>query len=142
MMTRAVIGGRLFLPYQDDEGQDIPIASGEVVYKMSALSVDGQIVRVPSTVIASISHGVLEPKHLLYGVWTADIRPFSPTGYSKRIKFLADRPTMDLSEVIPIPIDGMDVVKGADGFPTEAQWNALLARVEALEARASIDLPE
>ena len=115
MMTRAVIGGKLFLPYQDDEGQDIPIASGEVVYKMSALSVDGQVVRVPATVIAGISHGVLEPKHLLYGVWTADIRPFSPTGYSKRIKFLADRPTMDLSEVIPIRIDGMDVVKGDDG---------------------------
>ena len=130
MMTRAVIGGRLFLPYQDDEGNDIPIASGEVVYKMSALSVDGQMIRVPATVIAGISHGVLEPKHLLYGVWTADIRPFSPAGYSKRIKFLADAPEMDLADVIPIPIDSMDVVKGDDGTH--------IVSIEALEDQGLI----
>lgn len=133
MNGRARIGGTLYLPYQDDEGNDIPIESGEVVYKMSALSVDGQVVRVPATVIAEIKHGVLQPKDLSYGVWTADIRPRTPTAYAKRIKFLADKPEMDLSDVIPIQIDGMDVVKGDDGFPTEAQWNALVARVAALE---------
>lgn len=132
-MSRAVIGGRLFLPYQDEAGNDTPIASGEVIYKMSALTVDGQIVRVPTTTIATIKNGVLEPKSLVFGVWTAEIRPHSPSGYAKRIKFLADKPEMDLSEVIPIPIDGLEYVKGEDGFPTEAQWNALVARVAALE---------
>lgn len=29
---------------------------------------------------------------------------------------------------------GADGADGADGFPTEAQWNDLVARVEALEA--------
>lgn len=133
MNGRARIGGTLYLPYQDDEGNDIPIESGEVVYKMSALTVDGQAVRVPATVVAEIRHGVLQPKYLTYGVWTADIKPKIPTAYAKRIKFLADKPEMDLSDVIPIQIDGMEVVKGDDGFPTEAQWNALVARVAALE---------
>lgn len=133
MATMARIGGALYLPYQDDDGNDIPIESGEVVYKMSSLSVDGQMVRIPATVIAEIRHGVLQPKNLTFGVWTAEIRPSSPTAYAKRVKFLADRAEMNLSDVIPIPIDGMDVVKGDDGFPTEAQWNALVARVEALE---------
>ena len=29
--------------------------------------------------------------------------------------------------------DGVDGAPGADGFPTEAQWNDLVARVTALE---------
>lgn len=115
MMARTLIGGSLSLPYQDDDGNDIPIASGEVVYKMSSLTVDGRIIRTPSTVIAEIKNGTLEPKYLSAGVWSAEIRPFSPAGYAKRIKFLADREQMDLSEVIPIPIEGMEVVKGEDG---------------------------
>lgn len=121
MNGRARIGGTLYLPYQDDEGNDIPIESGEVVYKMSALSVDGQLVRVPATVIAEIKHGVLQPKDLSYGVWTADIRPKTPTAYAKRIKFLADKPEMNLSEVIPIQIDGMDVVKGDSAYDIARQ---------------------
>lgn len=115
MNGRARIGGTLYLPYQDEDGNDIPIESGEVIYKMSALSVDGQLVRVPATVIAEIRHGVLQPKDLSYGVWTADIRPRTPTAYAKRIKFLADKPEMDLSEVIPIPIDGLEYIKGDEG---------------------------
>ena len=31
---------------------------------------------------------------------------------------------------------GKDGAKGADGFPTEEQWNALVARVTALETPA------
>lgn len=130
MNGRARIGGTLYLPYQDDEGNDIPIESGEVVYKMSALSVDGQVVRVPATVIAEIKHGVLQPKDLSYGVWTADIRPKTPTAYAKRIKFLADKPEMDLSDVIPIRIDDLDVVKGDEGRH--------ITSVETSEADATI----
>ena len=121
MNGRARIGGTLYLPYQDDEGNDIPIESGEVIYKMSALSVDGQVVRVPATVIAEIRHGVLQPKELSYGVWTADIRPKTPTAYAKRIKFLADRPEMNLSDVIPLPIDDMEVVKGDSAYDIARQ---------------------
>lgn len=33
----------------------------------------------------------------------------------------------------PPGADGEDGVDGEDGFPTEAQWNDLVARVEALE---------
>ena len=115
MATMARIGGTLYLPYTDEDGNDIPIESGEVIYKMSALSVDGELVRVPATVVAEIKHGVLQTKSLTFGVWTADIRPTSPTAYAKRIKFLADKPEMNLSEVIPVPIDGMEVVKGDEG---------------------------
>lgn len=121
MNGRARIGGTLYLPYQDDEGNDIPIESGEVIYKMSALSVDGQVVRVPATVIAEIRHGVLQPKDLSYGVWTADIRPRTPTAYAKRIKFLADKPEMNLSKVIPIPIDDLEVVKGDSAYDIARQ---------------------
>ena len=115
MATMARIGGTLYLPYTDEDGNDIPIESGEVIYKMSALSVDGELVRVPATVVAEIKHGVLQTKGLTFGVWTADIRPTSPVAYAKRIRFLADQEEMDLSEVIPIPIDGMEVVKGDAG---------------------------
>lgn len=31
--------------------------------------------------------------------------------------------------------DGQDGAKGADGFPTEEQWNELVARVDALESQ-------
>ena len=115
MATMARIGGTLYLPYTDEDGNDIPIESGEVIYKMSALSVDGELVRVPATVIAEIKHGVLQTKGLTFGVWTADIRPTSPAGYAKRVRFLADREEMNLSDVIPMHIEGMDIVKGEDG---------------------------
>ena len=115
MATMARIGGTLYLPYTDEDGNDIPIESGEVIYKMSALSVDGELVRVPATVVAEIKHGVLQTKSLTFGVWTADIRPTSPVAYAKRIRFLADKAEMDLSDVIPLHIEGMDVVRGEDG---------------------------
>lgn len=114
-MATTRIGGSLALPYQDAAGEPIPITKGEVVYKMSSLTVEGHLIRVPSTVIAEIHNGVVESKDLVMGVWTADIRPLIPTGYSKRIKFLADKPEMDLADVIPIPIDDMAAVKGDEG---------------------------
>ena len=42
-------------------------------------------------------------------------------------------PKGDKGETGPAGTDGAKGVKGDPGFPTEEQWNALVARVDALE---------
>ena len=42
-------------------------------------------------------------------------------------------PKGDKGETGPAGTDGAKGAKGEPGFPTEEQWNALVARVEALE---------
>ena len=42
-------------------------------------------------------------------------------------------PKGDKGETGPAGTDGAKGTKGDPGFPTEEQWNALVARVEALE---------
>ena len=45
-------------------------------------------------------------------------------------------PKGDKGETGPAGTDGAKGAKGEPGFPTEEQWNALVARVDALETPA------
>ncbi|GGP13548.1 collagen-like protein [Oceanobacillus neutriphilus] len=60
------------------------------------------------------------------GTWALELNLKGPQG--------DEGPKGDPGEDGATGADGNDGSDGADGFPTESQWDALVARVEALES--------
>lgn len=67
----------------------------------------------------------------------AEGNPGHPEDHNKIVAAIREvRTNVDEIELTPGENgqDGTDGQDGADGFPSEEQWNALVARVEALES--------
>lgn len=110
------VSGELILPYASPTGTSLPIEKGRVIYKRGYVTPAGSYVAMAEQITAPIVDGVVEERSLLTGsVWRVTIEPIG-VSYRHQFHFITEGEKQNLSDVIPVRIDGLDYVRGEAGI--------------------------